>query len=283
MHLELPRNRRLVLDRPRLVGVLNVTPDSFSDGGAWLEPDAATAQARRMLDEGADVIDVGGESTRPGAARVDVEAQLDRVLPVIERLAGELDAVISIDTTRPAVARAALDAGAAMLNDVSAGRDDPAMFDLAAQTGAPLVLMHMQGEPATMQTDPRYDDVVAEVRTFLLQRAAAAEAAGVQRSRIVLDPGIGFGKTTQHNLQLIVHLDRLVDTGYAVLLGASRKRFLGELTGVQAADQRGPATAATTAAGVLAGVHLFRVHDLTVNRHVADVTHAVAAHRRQHG
>jgi dihydropteroate synthase len=282
MELRLPDGRRLVLDRPRIVGILNITPDSFSDGGRHASVDAAVAHAGRMLSEGADVLDIGGESTRPGAARIDAAEQIARVTPVIRQIARTASAtgppIVSIDTTRAAVARAALDEGATILNDVSAGRDDPGMFELAAQHGAPIILMHMQGEPATMQLSPRYEDVVREVRDFLLQRAAAAEAAGVPRSQVVLDPGIGFGKTLEHNLALLASLKDLVATGYAVMLGASRKRFLGVLAGGRAADDAGHrlgGTAACTALGVAAGVHLFRVHDVTDNRQAALVAQAV--------
>jgi len=266
------------LDRPRLVGILNVTPDSFSDGGAFVAPAQALAHARAMVEAGADALDVGGESTRPGAARVSAQDQIGRVMPVIEALSRALSVPISIDTTRAAVAAAALDAGAAWINDVSAGLDDADLFALAASRGVPIVLMHKRGEPEAMQRDPRYDDVVAEVREFLLRRAAAAEAAGVARSQIVLDPGIGFGKTTAHNLQLIAGLSELVATGYAVMLGASRKRFLGEITGENDPACRAAATAATTALGVVAGVRLFRVHDVAANRHAVDVTAAALGH-----
>jgi dihydropteroate synthase len=241
---------------------------------------AAVAHAAAMVEQGADMIDVGGESTRPGAERVPAAEQVARVVPVIERLTDTCAAPISVDTTRPAVAEAALDAGATVINDVSAGTDDPGILRLAAERETPLILMHMLGQPATMQDDPRYDDVVTEVRDYLLARAEAAQAAGVAPGRIILDPGIGFGKTTEHNLRLLAGLDAFVATGYDVMLGASRKRFLGELTGADDPRQRVTATAATTALGVAAGVRYFRVHDVAPNRHAADVTAAVARHRK---
>ncbi|MBI1372083.1 MAG: dihydropteroate synthase [Phycisphaera sp.] len=274
VQLTLANQRTLSLERPVIVGVLNVTPDSFSDGGSHADLDAAVQHARGMIDAGADVIDVGGESTRPGAERVDADEQVRRVVPVIEALRAELDAPISVDSTIAAVAAAALDAGADIINDVSAGRDDN-MFALVAERGVPIVLMHMLGEPATMQHDPRYDHVTTDVLEYLDGRIDAALAEGVDRAQIVIDPGIGFGKTTAHNLTLLADLSRFVASGYPVMLGASRKRFLGEITGVTVAADRAAATAATTALAVAAGVRLFRVHDVAVNRHAADVAHAV--------
>ncbi len=281
MHLQLPGERVLALDRPAIMAVLNITPDSFSDGGELLDPDAAVLAAQHALDAGADILDVGGESTRPGAARIEPGEQVRRVVPVVEALAERHpDAVISIDTTRHAVAEAALDAGAVILNDVSAGRDDDdRMFALAAERGCPLVLMHMQGAPADMQNHPTYHDVVAEVRAFLLERAADAQRAGVPHHQLILDPGIGFGKTTAHNLQLLAHLDTWVDTGHPVLLGASRKRFLGQVVGVTDPAERDIATAAVSALAVRAGVHILRVHNVAPNRQAADVTFAIMTHR----
>jgi len=279
--LHLPGQRTLPLDRPLIMGVLNLTPDSFSDGGQYPTAEHAITSGGAMLEAGADIIDVGGESTRPGAARIPANQQIERTLPVIEQLVERHRAIISIDTTREPVARAALDCGAAIINDVSAGREDKGMFALAAQRHTPLVLMHMRGQPATMQNDPTYDDVVAEVRAFLLERAAAAQAAGVEPGQIILDPGIGFGKTTQHNLQLLGALDQLVATGYPVLLGTSRKRFLGQITGRDEPTDRDVATAATTAMGVTLGVRLFRVHAVAPNRQAADVTFAAIAHRNR--
>ena len=263
--------------RPLLMGILNVTPDSFSDGGRHFDPAAAIAHGLRMAEEGADIIDIGGESTRPGAVRVAPADQLQRVLPVLGELCRRLPAGcrISIDTTLAEVAEVAVAGGASIINDVSAGRDDPAMFELACRSGADLVLMHMQGTPMSMQTAPHYEDVVREVREFLLARAAAAEAAGVPRDRIAIDPGIGFGKTKLHNLQLLAGLETLVKTGYAVLLGASRKRFMGSVCNVAEYHELTGATCATTALGVLAGVRVFRVHDIRDNRQALDVTWAL--------
>ena len=261
------------LDRPIIMGILNVTPDSFSDGGQFLEGGSAVSHALQMAEEGADIIDVGGESTRPGSKRVDAEEQKRRVLPIIEEIRKELpaDVVISIDTTLSEVAEAALDAGAGMINDISAGRDDPEILALAAERRCSLVLMHMQGTPATMQDNPVYTDVVGEIREFLLERAKASEAMGVSRENIIIDPGIGFGKTTEHNLEIIAGLKSFVETGYSVLLGASRKRFMGSVCGNTAPRELVGATCATTVIGVCAGVRFFRVHDVRANRQAADI------------
>ncbi|MGY6215485.1 dihydropteroate synthase [Methylolobus aquaticus] len=272
------RSDRLCLaSRPLIMGILNVTPDSFSDGGLFLDPEVATQEALRMVAEGADLIDVGGESTRPGADPVDAEEQIRRVVPTLQRLRTVLPDgfSISIDTTRGAVAEAALAAGADLVNDVSAGRDDPAMFERVADRGVPIVLMHMQGTPKTMQDRPYYDNVVDEVIAFLLERADLAMRAGISHDRIWLDPGIGFGKRKDDNLALIAHLDRLVATGYPVLLGASRKRFMGAVCGEQRPNGLTAATVATTALGVMSGVRMFRVHDVRQNRQAADVAAAI--------
>lgn len=270
--------------RPLIMGILNVTPDSFSDGGPWTDTAAAIAHGLQMSAEGADILDVGGESTRPGATRLPANIQIERVLPVIhgiiERSSANLN--LSIDTTQASVAEAAIKAGASIINDVSAGRDDPELFRLAADRKLPLILMHMQGSPATMQQNPVYADVVEEVRAFLLERADAAMKAGVAEEKIIIDPGIGFGKTLEHNIQLLNNLHRLTDTGYPVMLGASRKRFLGAICeGSMASDLVG-ATCATTALGVLAGVSLFRVHDVGANRQTADVTWRIMQGRAHH-
>lgn len=268
--------------RPLLMGILNVTPDSFSDGGRHADVAAAVRHGTQMALEGADVIDIGGESTRPGAQRIPAAEQLQRVLPVLRALRRELPVScrISIDTTLAEVAAAAVAEGAAIVNDVSAARDDAGMMALAARGNVDLVLMHMQGSPATMQQDPHYDDAVTEVRQFLLQRAAAAEAAGLARERIWIDPGIGFGKSRVHNLQLLAGLEALVSTGYPVLLGTSRKRFMGTICNVEHFDELVAATCATTALGVLAGVRMFRVHDVRANRQALDVAWAI---REQEG
>jgi dihydropteroate synthase len=263
--------------RPLLLGILNVTPDSFSDGGRHYDPAAAITQGLRMAAEGADIIDIGGESTRPGAVRVSPADQLQRVMPVLRELRRQLpaDCRISVDTTLAAVAEAAVAAGASIINDVSAGRDDPALFDLVRDSGVDLILMHMQGTPLSMQTAPHYEDVVREVREFLLDRAAAAEAAGIPGDRIAIDPGIGFGKTKLHNLQLLAGLNTLVKTGYPVMLGASRKRFMGSICNVDEFHELVGATCATTAVGVFAGIRLFRVHDVRDNRQALDVAWAL--------
>jgi dihydropteroate synthase len=286
--LQLPSGRQISFDKPVVMGVLNVTPDSFSDGGRYADPDTAVAYALQMLIEGADLIDVGGESTRPGARRVDDRDQIGRVVPVIERLGRVApEAVVSVDTTRAGVACAALDAGASIINDVSAGRDDEGMFALAAERGAPLILTHMRGDPQTMQDDPRYEDVVGEVGAYLDERAGLAVAKGVPRDQVLIDPGIGFGKTTRHNLLLLAHLDRFVSMGMPVVLGTSRKRFLKELCSPSDGHAPRPedlavATCATTALGVGAGVQVFRVHDVRQNRRAADVAWAIkhAGHSR---
>ncbi|MHB1155963.1 MAG: dihydropteroate synthase [Phycisphaerales bacterium] len=278
-------NRKSKIENPIIVGILNLTPDSFSDGGRHADTDAAVSAAHRMIADGADILDLGGESTRPGAGRIDADEQIRRVIPVIEQIRSKptpsgRGVRLSIDTTLTAVARAALDAGATIINDISAGldpRNDVPMFQLAAERDVPIVLMHMLGEPATMQADPRYTNVVTEVREFLLRRAGAALAAGVKKENIILDPGLGFGKTTEHNLRLLAHLGDFVNAGYPVLLGASRKRFLGEITGVADPAQRVAATCAATVIGVMAGVRYFRVHDVAENRHAADVTFSVLA------
>jgi dihydropteroate synthase len=264
------------LDRPLIMGILNVTPDSFSDGGEFLEPSVALAHAVRMVEEGADLIDVGGESTRPGSERVAAAEQVKRVLPVIEAVRAALPNVaISIDTTSAEVAHRALAAGATFINDISAGRDDPGMLALARERRVPIALMHMRGEPASMQDNPQYVDVVAETRDFLLERAAAAIAAGIPRTDIIIDPGIGFGKNREHNLSLLAALGEFVATGFPVLLGTSRKRFMGSICrGDRFSDLAG-ATCATTALGVLAGVRLFRVHDVRANRQALDVAWAI--------
>ncbi|MGQ0614198.1 MAG: dihydropteroate synthase [Planctomycetaceae bacterium] len=240
-----------------VMGVVNVTPDSFSDGGRHSDPAAAAAAGHAMARAGAALVDVGGESTRPGARAIDPGEEIARVLPVLRLLEG---LETSIDTRRAQVAERALDAGVGIVNDVSAG-SDPAMFPLVAERGAGLVLMHMRGEPATMQEDPRYDDVEAEVTEFLLARATAAQRAGVAKDRILLDPGIGFGKTAAHNLALLEALPRLAAHGFPVVVGLSRKRFLGEWTGRGIGD-RGAATTAACALAATLGAALLRVHEV---------------------
>ena len=244
-----------------VMGVLNVTPDSFSDVGRYLDHGAAIAHGRALVAEGADLLDVGGESSRPGATYVDERTELDRVVPVIEALAPAIDVPISIDTRKSGVARAALAAGAAIVNDVSAGRDDPDILGVAADAKAPVVLMHMRGTPATMQDDPRYTDVVAEVADFLAERCDAAEAAGVPRDALVVDPGIGFGKRDEHNYALLADLARFTLPGHPVLVGASRKGFIGRALGLPALE-RMEGTAATVVWVVERGARIVRVHDV---------------------
>ena len=262
---------------PLIMGILNVTPDSFSDGGLYLAHEHALAKAEEMVRDGADIIDVGGESTRPGSAPVTTEDQLQRVLPVIAALRRRLPGhcLLSIDTTDSEVARAALGAGVNMINDISAGRDDPALFALVAERSVPIIIMHMQGTPKTMQDDPRYESVVDEVLSFLLKRAAVAEGSGIRPENIVIDPGIGFGKRRNDNLLLLAALKRFAGSSYPVLLGTSRKRFMGSVCNVTEPSELVAATTATTALGVMAGVRIFRVHDVRENRQAADVAHAI--------
>jgi dihydropteroate synthase len=263
----------------RIMGVLNVTPDSFSDGGEWFDFEAAVEHGRRLIAEGAELLDVGGESTRPGADPVSLEDEVARVVPVVAALAGA-GAQLSVDTAKAEVARAALDAGATLVNDVTAFRGDPAMAALVAERGCDCCLMHMLGEPRTMQDDPRYDDVVSEVAAFLAQRADAALAAGVARERIMVDPGIGFGKTLDHNLELLHRLEEIAALGFPVILGTSRKSFLGRLTGRENPHERAVATAATSVLGLERGASIFRVHDVAATR---DALLVAAATLRAHG
>jgi dihydropteroate synthase len=261
---------------PVVVGILNVTPDSFSDGGNFLDPEAAAGHAAGLLDEGAGIIDVGGESTRPGSDPVSPEEEVRRVVPVIERIiAARPEAVISVDTYRSATAAAALDAGASIVNDVSALRGDPRMIPVVAEAQCPVILMHMQGEPKTMQSEPRYTDVVREVKDFLRSRAEHAIRSGVPTENIIVDPGIGFGKNLDHNLALLRDLEVIVDLGFPVLVGASRKRFIGSITGVQEATGRVFGTVATTVLAYERGATLFRVHDVRANSEALAVAEAV--------
>ena len=242
------------------MGVINVTPDSFSDGGEWLDATAAVEHGRALVADGAAILDVGGESTRPGAGPVDEAEELARVVPVLEALAG-VEARLSIDTSKAAVAAAGLDAGAAIVNDVTALRGDPEMAPLIAQRGCDCCLMHMLGEPRTMQSDPRYDDVVADVKAFLEQRLEFAVAQGIAEERIWLDPGIGFGKAVDHNLELLRRLDELVALGRPIVIGTSRKSFLGRITG-RDAHERVPGTIAANVLALARGASIFRVHDV---------------------
>ena len=268
--------RILKLDRPQVMGIVNVTPDSFSDGGAHDSVEAAVAHGLRLVEEGADLLDIGGESTRSGAQDVSVEEELRRVIPVIERLARETSLPISIDTSKPEVMRAAVDAGAGMINDVQGLRRDGAL-DMAATLGVPVVLMHMQGEPRSMQQAPTYDDVVADVHRFLAERIFAAEMAGIARKNIVVDPGFGFGKDTRHNLQLLAQLQRFTELGVPVLAGLSRKRTIGELTGRDDPRERVSGSVAAHLIAAQRGALLLRVHDVAATVDALKVWNALAA------
>ena len=263
----------LALDRPLVMGVVNVTPDSFSDGGRYLAADAAIAHALQLEAEGADILDIGAESTRPGAEPVDLQEELRRVMPVIEALAPRVRAPLSIDTRKAEVMRRAARAGAVLLNDVSALTHDPAALQVAAETGLPVVLMHAQGDPRTMQDDPRYDDVVLDVYDWLGARIEACERAGIPRSRLLVDPGIGFGKTLAHNLALLGASSIFHGLGCAVLLGASRKSFIGGLTGADA-QGRLPGSLAAALLGVAQGLQILRVHDVAATRQALAVWEA---------
>lgn len=268
-------------DRPVIMGILNVTPDSFSDGGKFSGLDAAMRQVELMVSEGVDIIDIGGESTRPGSDPVAAGEQIQRVVPVIEAIRECVsgDILISIDTTLSEVAKAALNAGANIINDVSGGRADPAILTLAAKTGVPVILMHSEGTPKTMQDNPHYDNVVQDVLDALQESINAALKAGVKKEAIAIDPGIGFAKRKQDNLDLLAHLDKLVATGFPVLLGTSRKRFMGAICDVTEPSELVTATAVTTALGVMAGVQMFRVHDVKENRQAVDVAWAIKQSR----
>ncbi len=267
------RGRLLVLDRPRIVGIVNVTPDSFSDGGQHTQVDAAIEHALRLVDEGADALDVGGESTRPGAVDVDVDKELSRVLPVIGHLSSRTHVPIWIDTSKPEVMRAAVAAGACGINDVYALRREGAL-QAAAELNVPVCLMHMQGEPRSMQADPNYEDVVADVHRFLAERIFACEMSGIDKKRLVVDPGFGFGKTLEHNLRLLAELERFADLGVPILAGLSRKAMLGALTG-RAVDQRATASAAAALIAAQNGAMLLRVHDVAATRDALAVWQAV--------
>lgn len=265
-----------------VMGVVNVTPDSFYDGGRHADPGPAVAHALKLIDEGADIIDVGGESTRPGAAPVPAEEELRRVAPVIERLATLTDTPVSIDTTKAEVAGRCLDSGAAWVNDISAGRFDPGMAGLAAERGCPVVLMHSRDKPQTMQENPSYADVVAEVAAELLQRVEHFTAAGVSRGNIVLDPGIGFAKRPEDNLTLLGRLERLGELGFPLLVGTSRKSFVGHVTG-RPAGERLSGTLGSVAAAYMHGARLFRVHDVAATVDMLRVLVAIEAARSRAG
>ncbi|MCL1634160.1 dihydropteroate synthase [Luteimonas sp. SX5] len=268
--------RAIKLDRPRVLGIVNVTPDSFSDGGEHATLEAAVAHGLKLAEEGADALDIGGESTRPGARDVSVEEEIGRVVPVIERLAKETALPIGIDTSKPEVMRAAVAAGAGLINDVYALRREGAL-DAAAELGVPVVLMHMLGEPRSMQDDPRYDDVVADVHRFLAERIFAAEMAGIAKKNIVVDPGFGFGKTRGHNLALLAQLERFVELGVPVLAGLSRKRTIGDLTGRDDPHDRIHGSVAAALIAAQRGAKLLRVHDVAATVDALKVWNAVAA------
>lgn len=261
--------------RTVIMGILNVTPDSFSDGGMFLSPDRALQQAEKLVEEGADIIDVGGESTRPFSDSVDEDEEKRRVIPIIEKLASVIDVPISVDTCKSGVARSAMEAGASIINDVSALRFDPEMVEVAARSGVPLILMHMLGTPRTMQKNPHYDAVIAEIMGFLQQRIDYATRHGVKREQIIVDPGIGFGKTVKHNLAILKNLDAFHLLNSPLLLGASRKSFIGLVLGRENPLERELGTGAVTCAAVLAGVHILRVHNVSVNVEVARMADAI--------
>jgi dihydropteroate synthase len=267
-------NRVIDLSSPQVMGILNVTPDSFSDGGAYTQLDRALAQAEQMVSAGAAIIDIGGESTRPGAKAVTLQQELDRVLPVIEAVSQRLDTPVSIDTSKPAVMKEAVTSGACLVNDVNALRTEGAV-EMAAVLGVPVCLMHMQGEPRTMQHAPYYDDVVDDVSNFLLQRAHACEAAGINKSQIVIDPGFGFGKNHQHNLTLLKQLEQLCGLGYPLLAGISRKSMIGTLLGDRPADQRLYGSVAAAVIAAIKGARLLRVHDVAETVDAVKIVSAV--------
>jgi dihydropteroate synthase len=264
----------LTLDRPLVMGIVNVTPDSFYDGGYHQEIAAAIAHGRRLMEEGADILDIGGESTRPGAAPVKPDVEAARVVPVVQALAAA-GAVVSIDTRRALVMREAVDAGATIINDVTALTGDTGSLAAVTETGASAILMHMQGEPQTMQVNPSYDDVVSEVATYLAGRVAVCRSAGIEPGRLAVDPGIGFGKTPGHNLDLLASIDRLARLGVAVVVGASRKGFIGTLSRGERAPDRLPGSIAAALAAVARGAHIIRVHDVAATLQALAIWRAV--------
>ena len=268
--------RKLVLDRPRVVGIVNVTPDSFSDGGKHADTDAAVAHALKLAGEGADMLDIGGESTRPGAADVSLDEELARVVPLIERLVARTELPISIDTSKPEVMRAAVAAGAGMINDVYALRREGAI-DAVAELGVPVCLMHMQGEPRSMQDAPQYDDVVGEVHRFLMDRLFACELSGIDKRKVMVDPGFGFGKDMEHNLALLRALERFSDLGSGAYVGLSRKSMIGKLTGRDDPAERAAGSVAAALIAVQRGARMVRVHDVAATVDALAVWQAVKA------
>ena len=280
------KDRRLAVDRPLIMGIVNVTPDSFFDGGRFYDPQQAVAHAVQLVEEGADLLDIGAESTRPGALPVDEEEEHRRLIPVVAAVAKAVSVPIPVDTSKAAVARAAIDAGAVMINDVTALRGDTTMVEVVAKTGAGLVLMHMQGTPETMQRSPHYDDVIEDITQFLAERARFAMDRGIAHERIVLDPGIGFGKTLTHNVDLLANLDAFLQLGFPLLGGPSRKGFIGQLTR-QSPEGRAWGTAGVVALAVEHGANILRVHDVAPMKDVVTVADAIArrmlpAGREQH-
>jgi dihydropteroate synthase len=270
------------LSKPLIMGILNVTPDSFSDGGKYTELDTALEQAKTMLVEGVNIIDIGGESTRPGSDSVSIDKQITRVVPVITGIRNKVSKTIpiSIDTTLSDVAKAALDAGANIINDISAGQTDQSILQLASKREVPIILMHMKGTPKTMQNSPSYNQVIEEVVESLKMRVEEALAANIKKHNIAIDPGIGFGKRTEDNINLLAYLDKIVALGYPVVLGTSRKRFMGSLCVATEPAELVTATAVTTALGVMSGVKMFRVHDVKENRQAIDVAWAIKQARK---
>ena len=281
MFMDVQARQRVIglAGRPLLLGIVNVTPDSFSDGGRYFDSEAAVAHAVRLVDEGADMLDIGAESTRPGAAPVEAIEELRRLIPVVKAIAKAVAVPISVDTSKASVAKAAIDEGAVIVNDVTGLQGDPAMVDLIAQTGAGIVLMHMQGTPQTMQQAPEYHDVVEDVAAFLSAQAQYAIGRGVAQSQIILDPGIGFGKLLVQNLDLLGQLSRFVQLGYPLLIGPSRKSFIGQLTG-QPVEDRAWGTAAAVAIAVEQGAHILRVHDVRAMRDVVEVAAAITRRKK---
>jgi dihydropteroate synthase len=277
------RNYEFVFPRPALLmGIVNVTPDSFSDGGQFFAPEAAVEHALQLIAEGADILDIGGESTRPGSPGVSETEELRRVMPVLEKLAGQAQAPLSIDTRKPAVARAALQAGASIVNDIGANRDDPALWQLVAEYRAGYVAMHMQGSPQTMQESPTYRDVVGEVGAFFAERLEQLRAAQVVPEQVVLDVGIGFGKTINHNLQLIAALSEFTKYKRPLLLGVSRKSFIGRITDAPEMPARLPGSMACACWAVAAGVQIIRAHDVAATRQAVRMIEAIQAHAASH-
>ena len=272
--LSWPTGRLDFTGKPIIMGILNVTPDSFSDGGEFFDVEKAIAHGIEMANAGAAIIDIGPESTRPGSQRIASAEQITRAIPIIERLSKQLQIPISIDTRDYEVARTALDAGASIINDITAG-SDPQMIPLAAKRNVPIILMHMQNTPETMQQSPTYNNVVEDVLQFLLARASACEQAGVKREMIIIDPGIVFGKTFEHNIELLRNLDKFTATGYRVLLGTSRKRFIGQITGQSNPADRIFGTAATTAYAAMKNIDIVRVHDILPNLEAVKMINAI--------